>query len=90
MNETTLFLGPDPEIMRHHAIAKRTSLEEQVLSKGSDPLLYDRIRRRLGGSLDEAFEMCESMGQLRGLSGRICLWRFIRLVEMCATCLIVA
>ncbi|WP_163534326.1 hydantoinase B/oxoprolinase family protein [Helicobacter suis] len=66
MNETTLFLGPDPEIMRHHAIAKRTSLEEQVLSKGSDPLLYDRIRRRLGGSLDEAFEMCESMGAAPG------------------------
>ncbi|CCF81142.1 Acetophenone carboxylase subunit Apc4 [Helicobacter bizzozeronii CCUG 35545] len=33
MNETTLFLGPDPAIMRHHSIAKRTPLEDEVLKK---------------------------------------------------------
>lgn len=72
MNETTLFLGPDPKIMRHHSIAKRTPLEEEVLKKGGDPLLYDRICRRLSGSLDEAFEMCESMGAAPRQNGRTC------------------
>ncbi|WP_227429699.1 hydantoinase B/oxoprolinase family protein [Psychrobacter sp. I-STPA6b] len=66
MNETTLFLGPDPEIMRHHSISERSELEKEVIAKGSDPILYDRIRRRLVGSLDEAFEMCESMGAAPG------------------------
>lgn len=66
MNETTLFLGPDPEIMRHHSISERSELEEKVIAKGGNPLLYDRIRRRLVGSLDEAFEMCESMGAAPG------------------------
>lgn len=66
MNETTLFLGPDPEIMRHHQIAKRTEVEEKAIAKSNDPILYDRIRRRLVGSLDEAFEMCEYMGAAPG------------------------
>ncbi|PIE42539.1 MAG: acetone carboxylase subunit alpha [Gammaproteobacteria bacterium] len=66
MNETTLFLGPDPEIMRHHTISTRSELEEKAIAKGNDPLLYDRIRRRLVGSLDEAFEMCEYMGAAPG------------------------
>ncbi len=66
MNDTTLFLGPDPEIMRDHQIAKRTPLEQRVLQQETDPLLADRIRRRLAGALDEAFEMCESMGAAPG------------------------
>lgn len=66
MNDTTLFIGPDPEIMREHSIAKRSSLEDRVLKQKSDPLLADRIRRRLAGALDEAFEMCESMGAAPG------------------------
>lgn len=66
MDETTLFLGPDPDIMRNHQIHKRTAYEDACISKGVDPLETDRIRKRLAGSLDEAFEMCESMGAAPG------------------------
>ncbi|MDN6438322.1 MAG: hydantoinase B/oxoprolinase family protein [Corynebacterium nuruki] len=66
MNDTTLFIGPDPDIMRHHNIAERTQLESRVLAEENDPLQADRIRRRLAGALDEAFEMCESMGAAPG------------------------
>lgn len=66
MDETTLFLGPDPEIMRHHQIHDRTAYEDECINKGVSPLETDRIRKRLAGSLDEAFEMCESMGAAPG------------------------
>ncbi|WP_290183427.1 hydantoinase B/oxoprolinase family protein [Corynebacterium auriscanis] len=66
MNDTTLFLGPDPEIMRNHSISARSDSEERILAQEHDPLQADRIRRRLAGSLDEAFEMCESMGAAPG------------------------
>ncbi|HEY8720065.1 hydantoinase B/oxoprolinase family protein [Pengzhenrongella sp.] len=66
MDETTLFLGPDPEIMRHHEIMPRTAYEEECIALGVDSLEVDRIRKRLAGALDEAFEMCESMGAAPG------------------------
>ena len=66
MDETTLFLGPDPAIMRHHEIMPRTAYEEECIAQGIDPLEIDRIRKRLAGALDEAFEMCESMGAAPG------------------------
>jgi acetone carboxylase alpha subunit len=66
MDETTLFLGPDPAIMRHHEIMPRSAYEEECISQGIDPLEIDRIRKRLAGALDEAFEMCESMGAAPG------------------------
>lgn len=66
MDETTLFLGPDPAIMRHHEIAPRSEYEQECIVNGIDPLQIDRIRKRLAGALDEAFEMCESMGAAPG------------------------
>ncbi len=66
MDETTLFLGPDPDIMRHHQIHARTPFEEECIAAGVDPIENDRIRKRLAGALDEAFEMCESMGAAPG------------------------
>ncbi|WP_420751637.1 hydantoinase B/oxoprolinase family protein [Rhodococcus sp. O3] len=66
MDETTLFLGPDPEIMRSHHITSRSELEEECIAKGVDPLQVDRIRKRLAGALDEGFEMCEAMGAAPG------------------------
>lgn len=66
MDETTLFLGPDPDIMRHHQISARTEYEEECIAKATNLLEFDRIRKRLAGSLDEAFEMCESMGAAPG------------------------
>ncbi|MEZ5150063.1 hydantoinase B/oxoprolinase family protein [Rhodococcus zopfii] len=66
MDETTLFLGPDPEIMRSHHITSRSEMEEECIAKGVDPLQVDRIRKRLAGALDEGFEMCEAMGAAPG------------------------
>ena len=66
MDETTLFLGPDREIMRSHNIAPRSVLEEECIARGVDPLQIDRIRKRLAGALDEGYEMCEAMGAAPG------------------------
>ncbi|WP_018405445.1 hydantoinase B/oxoprolinase family protein [Marinobacter gelidimuriae] len=66
MDETTLFLGPDPVIMRNHQIHERTSHENDCMSSQVDPVKADRVRKRLAGALDEAFEMCESMGAAPG------------------------
>lgn len=46
MDETTLFLGPDPEIMRSHSISARSEHEEQCISKGVDRVEVERIRKR--------------------------------------------
>src|SRR5664279_1473425 len=66
MDETTIFLGPDPEIMRDHSISRRTQREEECIAGGMDPLQVDRIRKRLEGALDEGYEMCEAMGAAPG------------------------
>ena len=66
MDETTIFLGPDPAIMRSHSISGRTQLEERCIAKGIDSLQVDRIRKRLEGALDEGYEMCEAMGAAPG------------------------
>ena len=66
MDETTLFLGPDPEIMRSHHIAPRSEMEDQFMARGVDPLVVDRIRKRLAGALDEGYEMCEAQGAAPG------------------------
>ena len=63
MDETTLFLGPDPAIMRDHSITPRSDFENYCISTGVDPLQIDRIRKRLAGALDEGYEMCEAHGR---------------------------
>jgi len=40
MDETTLFLGPDPAIMRDHTITRRTQFEDDCIAKGVDPLRW--------------------------------------------------
>lgn len=66
MDDTTLFLGPDREIMRSHHIADRSDLEDECIARGVDPLEIDRIRKRLAGALDEGYEMCEAQGAAPG------------------------
>ncbi|MEZ2122262.1 hydantoinase B/oxoprolinase family protein [Corynebacterium sp. CCM 9203] len=66
MDETTLFLGPDPEIMRSHSIAERTPYEEECIGKGIDRIQVERIRKRISGALDEGYEMCEAQGAAPG------------------------
>ena len=69
MDETTLFLGPDPAIMRSHQITSRSAYEEECISKGVDPIKVDRIRKRLAGALDEGYEMCEARVPLPAPNG---------------------
>jgi|SoiMethySBSTD1v2_1073268.scaffolds.fasta_scaffold39429_4 N-methylhydantoinase B/oxoprolinase/acetone carboxylase alpha subunit len=64
--ETTLFLGPDPEIMRDHGMQARTDEEERLLSSGLDAYELDRVRKRIVAGLDEAFEMMEQTGAAPG------------------------
>ena len=66
MDDTTLFLGPDRDIMRSHHITSRSEFEDECIRKGVDPLQVDRIRKRLAGALDEGYEMCEAMGAAPG------------------------
>ena len=64
--ETTLFLGPDPEIMTDHRMAPRTADEERLLSGPIDANALDRVRKRIVAGLDEAFEMMEQTGAAPG------------------------
>ena len=64
--ETTLFLGPDPEIMNDHRMAPRTAEEDRLLSGPVDANDLDRVRKRIVAGLDEAFEMMEQTGAAPG------------------------
>ncbi len=64
--ETTLFLGPDPQIMNDHRMAPRTAEEDRLLSGPVDPNDLDRVRKRIVAGLDEAFEMMEQTGAAPG------------------------
>ncbi|WP_369045296.1 hydantoinase B/oxoprolinase family protein [Sinomonas sp. P10A9] len=66
MDDTTLFLGPDPEIMRSHSIAERSPYEDACIAQGVDRLEAERIRKRVAGALDEGYEMCEAQGAAPG------------------------
>src|SRR6266568_653250 len=64
--ETTLFLGPDPQIMNDHRMAARTADEDRLLSGPVDPNDLDRVRKRIVAGLDEAFEMMGQTGAAPG------------------------
>jgi acetone carboxylase alpha subunit len=64
--QTTLFLGPDPEIMTDHRMAPRTPDEERLLAGPIDANSLDRVRKRVVAGLDEAFEMMEQTGAAPG------------------------
>ncbi len=66
MDETTLFLGPDREIMRSHSISARSLHEDLAIAAGVDRLQVERIRKRIAGALDEGYELCEAQGAAPG------------------------
>ena len=66
LSDTTLFLGPTPEIMRNHSMQPRTDEEERLLSAEIDAYELDRVRKRIVAGLDEAFEMMEQTGAAPG------------------------
>ena len=59
LTENRSFLGPDPEIMADHHIAKRSAREEAVLSGSVDSHLMADIRATLTAALDETFNIGE-------------------------------
>jgi len=66
LKDTTLFLGPDPEIMRDHSIMPRTPEEEKAMESFTDLNQIASIRDRLQSACEEGFEMVEQMGAAPG------------------------
>ncbi|MDX2483965.1 MAG: hydantoinase B/oxoprolinase family protein [Pseudodonghicola sp.] len=66
LDDTTLFLGPDPEIMQNHDLMPRTQDEDAAIAKVSDTHIVAKIRDRLQSGCDEGFEMVEQMGAAPG------------------------
>lgn len=66
MEDNTLFLGPDPEIMQNHDLMPRTEPEETAIGKVADSHTIARIRDRLQSGCDEGYEMLEQMGAAPG------------------------
>ncbi|MGD9917327.1 MAG: hydantoinase B/oxoprolinase family protein [Paenirhodobacter sp.] len=66
LEDTTLFLGPDPEIMQNHDLMKRTPDEEQAIANVPDNHTVAKIRDRLQAGCDEGYEMVEQMGAAPG------------------------
>ncbi|CCH78285.1 putative 5-oxoprolinase [Nostocoides japonicum T1-X7] len=64
--EATMFLGPDPEIMRDHKSAPRTPAEEELMAREWDANELDRVRKRIVSGLDEAYEMMAQTGAAPG------------------------
>lgn len=66
LSDTTLFLGPDPEIMRNHDLMPRTAAEDEAMRANSDAHLIAKIRDRVQSGCDEGYEMVEQMGAAPG------------------------
>lgn len=62
LSDTTLFLGPDPEIMQNHDLMPRTEVEDESINKVSDAHTIAKIRDRIQSGCDEGYEMVEQMG----------------------------
>src|SRR5688572_25451246 len=55
--DTTLFLGPDPEIMRNHDLMPRSGAEERAIREVNDGHTIAKIRDRIQAGADEGYEM---------------------------------
>lgn len=66
LNDTTLFLGPDPEIMQNHDLMPRSAEEDTAIGAVSDAHIIAKIRDRIQSGCDEGYEMVEQMGAAPG------------------------
>lgn len=66
LEDTTLFLGPDPEIMQNHDLMPRSADEEHAIANVPDSHTIAKIRDRLQAGCDEGYEMVEQMGAAPG------------------------
>lgn len=64
--DNTLFLGPDPEIMRDHTLLPRSSDEDRILKQGLSPHLVHNVRGQINAALSEAYTMVNQMGAAPG------------------------
>jgi len=64
--DNTLFLGPDPDIMRNHSILPRSAAEDAALAGGLDPHEVHHVRGLINAALSEAFTMVNQMGAAPG------------------------
>lgn len=64
--DNTMFLGPDPEIMRNHTLSARSPIEDAALKKGLDPHEVHHVRGLINAALSESFTMINQMGAAPG------------------------
>jgi acetone carboxylase, alpha subunit len=64
--DNTLFLGPDPDIMRNHSVLPRSAVENAALASGLDPHEVHHVRGLINAALSEAFTMVNQMGAAPG------------------------
>ncbi len=64
--DNTLFLGPDPDIMRNHSVLPRSAAENTALASGLDPHEVHHVRGLINAALSEAFTMVNQMGAAPG------------------------
>jgi N-methylhydantoinase B/oxoprolinase/acetone carboxylase alpha subunit len=64
--DNTLFLGPDPDIMRNHSVLPRSAAEDSALASGLDPHEVHHLRGLINAALSEAFTMVNQMGAAPG------------------------
>ena len=65
LNETTLFLGPDPVMMQDHTLAPITEREIEAI-KNVDPYILNLARSKMQAGTNESFEMLEQIGAAPG------------------------
>jgi acetone carboxylase alpha subunit len=64
--DNTLFLGPDPDIMRNHSVLPRSAAENAALASGLDSHEVHHVRGLINAALSEAFTMVNQMGAAPG------------------------
>ncbi|WP_240377141.1 hydantoinase B/oxoprolinase family protein [Bacillus piscicola] len=65
LNETTLFLGPEPDFMQDHTLASITE-REKVAIRNADPSVLSVTRSKMQAGTNESFEMLEQIGAAPG------------------------
>lgn len=66
LDDNTLFLSPDPEIMQNHDLMPRTDEEDVAMKEVGDAHTISKIRDRIQAGCDEGYEMVEQMGAAPG------------------------
>ncbi|MFT4580483.1 MAG: acetone carboxylase alpha subunit [Gammaproteobacteria bacterium] len=66
LDDNVLFLGPDPEIMKNHAVTPISERETQALENFVNADEINLVRHKLQTACNESFDMVEQMGAAPG------------------------